>query len=361
MIQYESNMFFHLYKGVNYKKNVSISRMIHHKKIAKKFVKDAEENAKPDLIIATMAPLEFSKAATDFANKYDIPVVVDIRDLWPEIYNEVVPSWGKKIIAPYIKLSKKRLKKILNNATSLVAVTDGFLDYGLKIAERKKTDKDVVFHTSYTIDSDIIANFDDEWAKYEIEKEAFIISFMGNFGKQFELKPIFEVAKSFEKNKSIKFVICGTGENYEYFKNNYGDLDNVIMPGWIEGKQIKSLLSNTNIGIAPYRDSKNFRLNAPNKFGEYLSYGLPILVSVPGEMEGLLDKYSCGKRYSNSLELKKAIETIYTDERRMNNMKKNAKQLYNDYFNSHVVYDNFSDYLVILASKKSKKNKQSYT
>ena len=34
------------------------------------------------------------------------------------------------------------------------------------------------------------------------------------------------------------------------------------------------------IGLAPYRNSINFRLNVPNKFGEYLSYGLPIFLPI---------------------------------------------------------------------------------
>ena len=42
------------------------------------------------------------------------------------------------------------------------------------------------------------------------------------------------------------------------------------------------------------KDSKNFRLNAPNKFGEYLSASLPILVSVSGIMSELLSENECG-------------------------------------------------------------------
>lgn len=344
-LEYKHNYFFHLLKGKKYKHNVSLDRIKHHSEIAKKFSLKANDYEKPNIIIATMAPLELSEAATNFAKSNKIPIVIDIRDLWPEIYSEVVPTWARRLIVPYINYTKKKLKYILNQATAMVGVTEGFLSYGLEIADRERNDFDTVFHTSYSIDYNFTNNLLSEWGSYGLDENHFIVSFMGNFGKQFEIDPLFEAAEKLQSHSSIKFVFCGVGANYEHYKEKAKKLDNVIMPGWIEGNQIKSLLTHSSIGIAPYKDSKNFRLNAPNKFGEYLSFGLPVFVSVTGEMEKLLTQYKCGIKYTNGKNLADEIYKLYTDEEKLNGMQKMSKQLFYDKFDSGKVYNEFADYL----------------
>ena len=106
------------------------------------------------------------------------------------------------------------------------------------------------------------------------------------------------------------------------------------MPGWIEKEQIFSLMANASIGIAPYIDSMNYRLNTPNKFGEYLSAGLPIAVAVSGEMENLRGQYMCGNVYHNSKDLIDIIENYYHNEALLSQYSGNARKLYEDMFNA---------------------------
>lgn len=348
-IVYKENLIFHLLKGKSYKKNVSFARIIHHKKIAKKFLEKSNLYEKPDIIIATMAPLEFSEAAVQFGKKNNIPVIVDIRDLWPEIYNEVVPKWGRKIIAPYIELSKKKLKETLIDTRGIVAVTSGFLDYGLSIADMEKREFDRVFHTSYRSNEFISGKLEDDWASLGLSDSDFIVTFMGNFGKQFVVDPLIEAAEILKDYKDVKFVLCGLGEKFDYFKKKTEKLGNIVMPGWIEGKQIQTLLQNTKIGIAPYKDSVNFRLNAPNKFGEYLSYSLPVFLSVTGVMEDLVEEYSCGIVYLSALDLAEQIKTLYLDRDKQKKMSDGAYSLYRDKFDSETVYKSFAEYLLEVA------------
>jgi glycosyltransferase involved in cell wall biosynthesis len=350
-IAYKKNYYFHLFKGEKYKNNVSISRILHHKNIANKFSRKVELLDKPDVIIATMAPLEFSEVAVKYAKNKGVPVVVDIRDLWPEIYNEVVPVWAKKIISPYISVSKNKLKRTLLNATGIIGVTPGFLNYGLEVAGISKRNTDKVFHTSYRINQQKTYNFDLNWNRFGIKETDFIVAFMGNFGKQFNIEPIVKAAEKLKKYSKIKFVLCGLGERFDYFKELTIDLENVIMPGWIEGEQIKSLLQNSKIGLAPYKDSINFSLNAPNKFGEYLSYRLPVFLSINGEMENLVNEYSCGMVYLSYIDLAEKIEDLFLNINKQKKMSEGAFRLYKEKFDSDIVYKQFADYLISIANE----------
>ena len=74
----------------------------------------------------------------------------------------------------------------------------------------------------------------------------------------------------------------------------------------------------------------NFRLNAPNKFGEYLSASLPILVSVSGIMSELLLENDCGYEYKSSDELVDLINKYYESDE----LQKDMLKMLEDYLNN---------------------------
>lgn len=354
IIKTKDNLFMHLLYIKGYQKNVSLKRLKSQKEIANKFSIIAEDQKNsPDIILTTLAPLELSKAATEFGAKYSIPVVTDIRDLWPEIYKEVVPRWAKSIITPYIWYSNNKLKKILRKSTSVIGVTPNFLDYALKTANIQKREYDRVFYTSYKKRNLDRSNeeVENSWLKYNIKYDDFIVLFLGNFGKQFELTPVIEAASY---NSNIKFVLCGLGENLEDVKLKAKDKENIIFPGWIDENEINTILSIADIGVAPYRNSINFTGNTPNKFGEYLSASLPILVGIPGIMKDLLESFNCGYFYKDSKDLGEKINNLYNDRISLKNMSLNASKLYDQKFNAQIVYPKLADHIERIAKTNRK-------
>ncbi|PAE25787.1 glycosyltransferase family 4 protein [Bacillus sp. 7894-2] len=346
-IAYKENLTIHLIKTNGYKKNISLQRILLQRNLANKFIKNTKNYKKPDIIIATMAPLQLSKAVVNFGKKNNIPTIVDIRDLWPEIYKEVVPKWGNPLIRPYIWFSKKQLECILKESTSIIGVTPNFLEYGLEVAGIKQRRFDKVFYTSYKPRNfySELDNFEKHWSEHGLKKEDFIVVFLGNFGRQFILEPIVEAANKLKDNKNIKFVLCGTGESLDKIKILSEGMENLVLPGWIEEEQILSLLAASSIGIAPYRNSINFTKNTPNKFGEYLSASLPVFLGLEGIMADLVHENQCGMTYKNSDELELNIKKLYLDRKLLHSMSANAKRLFNEKFNSDKVYLELADHI----------------
>lgn len=329
-----------------YKKNVSIQRLIHFKLIAKKFNEYSANMEKPDIIISTLAPIEVSKAVKKYSEKNDVPIIIDIRDLWPDIYYEVTPKITHIFIKMLVSKTKKDLFKILNEETFITGVTNKFLEYGLDIGKRKKSVNDRVFHTAYPSNHLVGSKnkFESLWHKYNLKKDDFIVTFVGNFGKQFELETVFKTIDTL-KDRNIKFVLCGTGYKLDHYQKFTKDNDNVILPGWINKDEIGSLLTNSDIGIAPYINSKNFRLNCPNKFGEYLAAKLPVLVSVEGIMSELLKENNCGFMYKNSKDLTSKIIDYYLNKDLLKEHKVNSYNLYKSQFDVETVYNEFADFI----------------
>lgn len=321
-----------------YKRNVSLSRVIHHKNAGKKIYQNMNKMAKPDIIFASMEPLEVSEAAARYAKRNNIPYIVDVRDLWPEIYYDVIPKALHPILSIYVNRCAKSLNYTLGNSDSIVGLSNGFLEYGLKYAKRTRGDNDAIYPIAYpNYDYGAYQDlFDECWNKYQLKKTDFIVSFLGNFGDQFRFEEIISAANYLnDKYKDIKFVLCGNGKNEDIIRRSVGK--NVIIPGWIEKEQILSLMCYSKIGIAPYIDSMNYRLNTPNKFGEYLSAGLPIAVSVQGEMDKLLKENQCGASYKTSQDLIDIIEQYYKDSQLQHEHSQNARNLYEEMFNGDTI------------------------
>lgn len=346
------NFVLRLVKSIPYKKNISLARIRHHKEAGKSIYSKMNEQDKPDVIIASMEPLEVSRVVVKYAKENNVPCIIDVRDLWPEIYYDVIPSSLHWLLNFYVKKCAKTLNYTMGNCDSIVGLSDGFLNYGLKYAQRDRTDNDAVFPISYpNIDYSIYkGKFEQNWEEFGLKSTDFIVVFLGNFGDQFKFDEIISAADYFKNEKNIKFVLCGNGKHESEIKNLVGD--NVVIPGWIEKEQIFSLMANSSLGIAPYIDSMNYRLNTPNKFGEYLSAGLPIAVSVSGEMENLLKKYDCGSYYRNAEELIKIVDLYFRDPKLTTQHSHNAKNLYEDMFNADKANEKLLNHIIKISQLK---------
>lgn len=342
----------HLVDSVPYQRNVSYARIRHHKEAGKAIYNRMNSLDKPDVIIASMEPLEVSKAAVVYAKENNVPCIVDVRDLWPEIYYDVIPKQLHWALDFYVKSCAKSLHYTMGNCDSIVGLSNGFLEYGLKYAKREATENDAVYPIAYP-NNDYSAykkKLQEYWGNCGIKETDFLVVFLGNFGDQFKFDEIIEAAKYFENVQNIKFVLCGNGKHEEEIKKAVGS--NVIIPGWIEKEQIFSLMANASIGIAPYINSMNYRLNTPNKFGEYLSASLPIAVSVPGEMEELLNQYECGRAYRNAQELIELIKMYYHNDELLEQHSSNARELYEKMFNADDSNQKLLDHIIKISKTK---------
>lgn len=349
-INISDNYILHLLRVNGYKRNISPARVLHHYVTANKIYRKMEKHVeKPDVIIASMEPLEVADSAVKFAKKHNIPVIIDVRDLWPEIYYEVIPKKLHCLLDIYVNSCKRVLKRIMKGASGIVGLSEAFLEYGLKYAGRDRKNQDRVIPIAYpNYDySKYRGKFELIKDSYGIKEGDFLVSFLGNFGNQFQFEEIIEAAKLLSEYENIKFVLCGVGVQMEKIKMLA--TKNIIFTGWIEKEEIMSITANSSIGIAPYIDSMNYRMNTPNKFGEYLSASLPIIISVSGVMEDLLNKNSCGKKYSCGKELADIILEYYNNSDKLKSQSVNARELYENMFNGDNVNQVFENYLITIA------------
>ena len=328
-----------LLHGRSYTKNLSLSRILHYTDERKEFRKIAEAKDNPDIIVAAMPNIDLAFAAVKYGKKHNVPVFVDVRDMWPELYEDYFPRF-KKFVHYAIIPFKRQLSWTLKNAAGIFATSDKFLDWALKYAGRKKGPSDNFYYVSYP-DTNVVLSDEDVqyWYDMGLTEEDMICCFFGQFGYAVNLEPVMYAAlETIKKNPKIKYIICGMGEKLDTYKKILNGANNVIFPGWVDRKQICALGKIASVGLLSYRKNKNFEWSMPNKFCEYLALGLAIVVEPSGMMADLATEKRIGFRYDNEHEL--AEKLLYLDRNRdeIHGMKKRARELYEQQFKADVVY-----------------------
>ena len=333
-------------RGCKYRKNVSIARYIDHQTVALKFRIQSRKFPKPDVIVASMPDHLLAYEAARYARKNSVPFLVDIRDLWPDIFLNRFKSMGLYGIGKIaLSLDFARLTFLLKNADSLVAVSKGYLKWGLDKIGRPQSSFDKVFYLGYKAHSKKAAGSNEgseipAWLKGRENQKLFI--FIGTFGVSYELELILEAAKNFEKlgRTDICFVLAGTGEKFDKMSKKAAKLRNVVLPGWIGEKEISTLLKAGHAGLVPCRSVEN---TMPNKPFEYLSTGLPLINSLEGEMAELIDQNCFGLNYlPGDLEgLCQCIGRLAPDPTLYGAMSKNASKFFKERGDADKIYGEY--------------------
>ncbi len=325
-----------------YKKNISVSRMLNHRTIAKKFREKAKKLEKPDLIYVAFPTIDYASEAVKYGKKYNVPVIVDIRDLWPDIFKHNLPKYLRIFASPYIKLMDYKTRRIMKNAFAINANSEAVLEWGLKKGKRKKNKFDRFFYIGYKREN----SNSNPSKKNILKKDKFNISFFATINNQFDYDKIAELAKKLEKtDNDIVVNICGDGPKMDILKEKTMGLSNINLLGWTERDDLKYILENSKMGLAPYKNTFDFQIGVSNKFAEYIAYGLPVILTSDGYMKKLVEENNCGISSKNPDEICKYIMELKNNNSKYEETSKNARKLYEEKFNAEKIYNDLINYL----------------
>ncbi|MCE9558448.1 MAG: glycosyltransferase [Armatimonadetes bacterium] len=135
-----------LLPGTGYKRNISLARFKDHVKVAQSFREVASKQEEPDIILASVPIMELALEALDYAEPRGIPVVLDARDMWPDMFDEALPRAFKPIAKVLFSKLRKETREGFSRATAILGHTESFVEWGLSYANRERTDQDRAFY-----------------------------------------------------------------------------------------------------------------------------------------------------------------------------------------------------------------------
>jgi glycosyltransferase involved in cell wall biosynthesis len=340
----------HLLKGPGYKRNVSISRVFHQMHFARKFYRLANNHGIPDVIISSVPTIEVAEKAVLFGKAKNIPVIVDIRDEWPDEFVDLAPKFLRQFVRVLMLPYFKTMTDTCKNATAIIGVSRSFRDYALSFAQRDAGRYDRVFPIGYSVSSSLaqkkIEMAKDWWISQGVKREAFVCCFFGTIGKFFDLGVIIQAAKKLSTEFPIQLVLCGDGSRLSYFKKTAVDADFIFFPGWVDEPKIRALMDIAHVGLAPY--AANSRMSLPNKPFEYFAGSLPVVSSIKGELREILEKHQCGRTYNpESLEdLCSILRDLHAAPTLCQEMGIRGRMLLEQEFSTDRIASSFNEYLV---------------
>ena len=279
--------------GREYKKSISIKRFLNHIDVAKSFNKWKKNSEDiPDIIICSYPIEELCNVFIKQYSKFKIPVIIDCRDLWPDIFSEVLPKslniLSKLLFYPF----EIRAKNTLSKAVAISGITRSIMNWGVSKAKRNLNSFDFIF--PFTYEKQIIKKQKQINTYSFSEKNKLIICFIGTLTKRAKIENFVQALSLLSQDEltKINFIVAGTGENQEKLKSLSENLP-ITFLGYLNQNEIYDLMSKSHLGLLT-ATNKDFQVSIPNKIVEYLSSGLPVFSCTEGEVEMLIKKYKCG-------------------------------------------------------------------
>jgi glycosyltransferase involved in cell wall biosynthesis len=344
-LELNNSLTIKLLHGPGYSRNISFARLRHNRLIAAAFAEEARRAPKPDVILCCLPTPELAEQSVVIARSLGVPVMIDVRDVWPEVYLTSLPGSLRPVARLFLHQHYQKVREVISKADGVTAVSETYLDWALRLAKRCRQANDQVFPLGFPTDALNISpprqcEIEDYRRTCHIPPGSVLFSFAGTFGNSYDLSTMVGAARILRRvgESDIHFVIAGDGDNGNHIRKLAVDADNVSLPGWLGRLDLQRLLLMSDVGVAPYVDSAKQSL--PNKLYEYMAAGLPILSSLMGESRVLLAEQSIGLFYrpGDAAALAASIRWIAARPELRRNMGIKGLELFNRRFRANRIY-----------------------
>ncbi|MDX1259796.1 glycosyltransferase family 4 protein [Exiguobacterium sp. K1] len=210
------------------------------------------------------------------------PLVLDVRDLWPESLVGVGITKSRLLLAPLYWLEKW----MYHRADQIVINSEGFRSY----IESKGISPEKIHYIPNSIE-------ENEWLiKRRKVSEQVRVVYTGNIGLAQDVFLLLDVAERLKEDSKIEFHVVGYGYHKEKFEEHVlkRGLTNIhfmnAMPRWDALKQ----LAKSDIAFATLVESTAFDTVTPGKIIDYMAMGCAIVGAVSGHAAKVIEEAGAG-------------------------------------------------------------------
>ena len=248
-----------------------------------------------DVVFATSTPLTIALPAVFTARKLKVPMVFEVRDLWPEI--PIAIGALKNPLAQ--TLAKKLETWAYMNSSAIVALSPGMKE-GIVKSGYPASQVAVIPNSS---DNFEMMHDDSAAAQFRNERkwlnDSPLLVYTGTFGKINGVGYMVSLASELQRlNSNVKILLVGDGAEKSQVvakaKSAGVFEENLFIEPSMPKKDIPALLSAATMASALFIDLPEMRPNSANKFFDALASSTPVLLNYGGWMHDLVQQHSCG-------------------------------------------------------------------
>ena len=314
----------------SYTRNISFRRIWSHRRYAMAWPETAGEE-RPDLIVVSMPPMGTARVA----QRWKVPVVIDLQDLWPETFYQALPgflrSWGPQLFAPMRRSMMRQYRK----AAGIALVTDGY---------RERTGRDDC--RTFPLGVPLSA-----WREKEIGR-CITICYVGNLGCSYRISVCLEALRKLKaEGLPVLLEVAGEGPLRTQIQEGIRAGLPIRFHGVLKGNELNLLLDRSEIGVVPMQAAMG--VGIPNKIFDYAAHGVAIVNGLRGESERLVEAYGAGVNYEvDSVDsLVNALRRLIVNRTLLAASCRASRRLAEERFDAARIYPGYAAWLTGLADR----------
>ena len=248
---------------------------------------------RPDVVVAT-SPQFFCGWAGVFAAKLrGRPLVLEIRDLWPESIAAVGAIQSRAVIAMLARLELAMYR----SARQIVTVGEG---YRQRLLERG-ADGARLAVVMNGVDGELFSprDRDEHLAERVGITGRFVVAYCGVIGMAHGLEVVLRAAsllRDSPEGRRVAFLLVGDGACLDDLKAMAArdGLDNVVFTGNVARACVPGLISLSDVCLVHLRASDTFTTVMPSKIFEAAAMAKPVILGVRGFAAEFVGTAGCG-------------------------------------------------------------------
>ena len=287
--------------------------------------------SRPDVVIATSPQLLVGLSGWWLARWKRVPLVFEVRDLWPESLAAVGVASGNSSLH---RTLAKIAGFLYRRADRIVVVTPAFEDHLVKYW-RVPGNKISVIENG--VETRLFApEPPNSQSRINLEREIgaqgkFVVSYIGTMGMAHGLEIVISAAARLRHtNPEIVFLVVGEGAEKERIiaLARERSLTNVRFLDQQPREKIPAYIGTSDVCLVLLKKSDVFKTVIPTKMLEFMSCARPVILGVDGQARTILEEARAGIviEPENSDALVSAIRDLATNQGLANELGQNGRE-----------------------------------
>lgn len=243
---------------------------------------------RPDLIFSSTPPLPQVALALSQSFALDVPLVLEVRDLWPAFLETLGLVRNPAALHALAGLEALACR----SAAAVVSVSPAFRPYleGLGVEPDAIAD---VPHGAPARDVDVARAAGIRWRCERKLEDRTVALYAGSLNESHGITRVLEAAAA-TMSDGIMWVIAGGGRGREAVENAACRLSNLIYMGAMPRRELEPVLAACDVSIVSLRDDPIFASVLPGKLVDSLASAVPVVCAVPGQASALVERARAG-------------------------------------------------------------------
>ncbi|MBO9340358.1 MAG: glycosyltransferase family 4 protein [Chloroflexus sp.] len=247
---------------------------------------------RPDVVFATSTPLTIGIPGMLASRWHRVPLVFEVRDLWPE-----APIQMGALRHPLLILAARWLERaIYRYSYHIIALSPGMrqgvIDTGIsptKVSVIPNAADLDLFHPQR----------DGRHWREQLGDPPFLVLYFGTMGEANDLGQVIEAAHILQQQgrSDILIVLAGQGRQRPWLEEQSRrySLNNVRFIDPLPKTEIADLVAAADVCLTIFKAVPVLATCSPNKLFDTLAAGKPVIVNTPGWLHQLVTEHQCGR------------------------------------------------------------------